>query len=101
MTTTRKTTPKRTTFGVIWDRMESGTTGFQKRVTKEAKRLRREAKKLQRTVQRDVQKLQKDWQKRAEGVRVQAYHAAGIATKSDLDKISRKLSTITRKITAA
>jgi hypothetical protein len=46
-----------------------------------------------------AQKWQKDLQTRAENLRVDAFHLAGLATTTDVEQLQRKLNTINKKIT--
>ena len=50
-----------------------------------------------KNLERDVRRLRREWKKRANALRNQAYHAAGLATQSDLDKLKRKLTTLSKK----
>ncbi|MBI5507201.1 MAG: hypothetical protein HY903_00485 [Deltaproteobacteria bacterium] len=45
-----------------------------------------------------AQKWQKELQRRAEAVRTEAYHMAGLATTHDLTELQRKMTTLNKKI---
>lgn len=58
---------------------------------RKAKRWQRDVEKRARGVQKDFEKRARGVQKDLEKVRTDAYHAAGLATKAEVDALNRKL----------
>lgn len=68
-------------------------------------RVETQSKDLQRKLRRKdwyrtAKRWQKDIERKAERVRVDAYHAAGIATKAEIDTLNKKLNELNRRLNA-
>lgn len=81
--------------------LEKRAKGVQKDVEKRAKGVQKDLEKRTKGVRRDLEKRAKDVHKDINKRRDNAYHLAGLATKSEVDALNRKLRQINQSVSAA
>ncbi len=77
-------------------RLEKGRKRFEGEVRKRADRVRTELRKSE--VYRRAEQLRKDVEEQIDRGRAQVYDVFGLATKSEVDRLSRKVSQLQRKL---